>query len=272
MNHLDKTNLVRVTPGKKVRLKDINTKSKGDYKSKEETLERLELLRERRQELQERLYAESKRSLLIVLQATDTGGKDGAMENLLMGLNPAGIQVSSFKVPSSLELAHDFLWRIHAQAPPRGYIGVWNRSHYEDVLVTRVHGLIDKKTWEARYEHINAFEKLLTDSGTVILKFFLHISKEEQKERLQARLDDPAKHWKFSPGDLKERAFWDDYQSAFEDAISACSTEAAPWHIVPADSKWSRNIALAEAVTAAMEQMNPQFPKVNFDPTTIVIE
>lgn len=272
MNHIKKTGLVRVTPGKKIRLQDIPTKDKGDYKSKEETFERLEVLRERRQELQERLYAESKRSLLIVLQATDTGGKDGATESLLMGINPAGIQVTSFKAPTSLELSHDFLWRIHAATPPHGYIGVWNRSHYEDVLITRVHGLIDKKTCELRYEHINAFEKMLTDNGTVILKFFLHISKEEQKERLQARLDDPAKHWKFNPGDLKERALWDDYQSAFEDAINACSTKAAPWHIVPADSKWARNIALAEAVTAAMEEMNPQFPKVDFDPASIVVE
>lgn len=272
MNHLKKTNIIKVSPGDKVRLDKIDTGDKGEYKSKEETFERLEVLRERRMKLQERLYAESKRSLLIVLQATDTGGKDGAMDHLLTGLNPAGIRVTSFKAPTALELAHDFLWRIHAAVPTRGTIGLWNRSHYEDVLITRVHGMIDKKTCETRYTDINAFEKLLADNGTVILKFFLHISKKEQKERLQARLADPEKHWKFSPNDLKERTMWDDYQAAYADAISACSTKAAPWYIVPADSKWSRNIALAEVVTAAMEEMDPQFPKVDFNPSEVIID
>lgn len=272
MNYLKKTNLVIVSGGKKVRLKDIDTGAKGDYKSKEETLPRLQVLQDRIAELQERLYAESERSLLIVLQATDTGGKDGTVKSLLNGVNAAGIAVSSFKAPSDVELAHDFLWRIHAATPRRGVIGVWNRSHYEDVLITRVHKIIDKKTCETRYSDINAFEKLLADNGTTILKFFLHISKDEQKERLQARLDDPKKHWKFSPNDLKERACWDDYQSAYEDAINACSTKIAPWHIVPADHKWARNIAVGEAVVAALEEMNPKFPDVDFDPATIVID
>lgn len=271
MNHLKKSNLV-VSHGQKVRLKDIDTAAKGDYDSKEETFERLAALRSRIGELQERLYAEDKHSLLIVLQAMDTGGKDGAVKSLLADVNAAGVAVTSFKAPSAIELSHDFLWRIHAAAPARGIIGVWNRSHYEDVLITRVHGLIDKKTCETRYADINAFEKLLADNGTTVLKFFLHISKAEQKERLQARLDDPQKHWKFNPNDLNERALWEDYQSAYEDAINACSTKTAPWHIVPADRKWARNLAIAEAVAATLETMNPQFPDVDFDPQSIVID
>ncbi|HEX9996399.1 MAG TPA: polyphosphate kinase 2 family protein [Abditibacterium sp.] len=272
MNPLEKTNLFRVQPGKKVSLKDIDSSSKGDFSEKSETLERLKVLHERLVELQQRLYAENKQSLLIIFQAMDTGGKDGAAKSLLTGIDPAGIAVTSFKVPTAQELAHDFLWRIHAAAPARGLIGVWNRSHYEDVLVPRVHNWIDKKTCEARYSHINDFEQLLSENGTTIVKFFLHISKDEQKERLQARLNDPAKHWKFNAGDLKERAKWDDYQTAYEDAINATSTEIAPWHIVPANSKWARNIAIAETVTAAFEAMDPQFPTPDFDPKSIVID
>lgn len=272
MSHLKKTNLITVEPGHKVRLKDIDSSSRGTYKSKEEPAPRHLELQEKLNCLQERLYAEGKQSLLIVFQAMDTGGKDGASKKLLTGLNPSGITVTSFKAPTSQELAHDFLWRIHAATPARGQIAVWNRSHYEDVLITRVHKLIDRKTYQARYEQINAFEAMLSDSGTTILKFFLHISKEEQKERLQARLDDPEKYWKFNPGDLKERAFWDDYQKAYQDALTATSTKIAPWHIVPADSKWSRDIAISEAVAQALEKMKPQFPRVDFDPATIVIE
>ncbi len=269
---LMKTSLVTAVPGKKIRLCDIDADETGGYKSKEETLPRLEKLRERLAELQEKLYAEDRQSLLIVLQAMDTGGKDGALKSLLTGINPAGVQVTSFKAPSLEELDHDFLWRVHRAAPSRGIIGVWNRSHYEDVLITRVHGLIGKKVWRARYQDINAFESLLADNGVTILKFYLHISKGEQKKRLQARLDDPSKHWKFSPGDLEERKFWDDYQDAFEDAINNCSTEQAPWMIVPANHKWARNIALSEAVVAALEKMKPQFPQPKFDPKTIVVE
>ena len=272
MNHLEKTNLFRVHHGHKIHLKDIDPSNKGDFSEKSETLERLKTLQERLIAFQQRLYAENKQSLLIVFQAMDTGGKDGAGKSLLTGIDPAGIAVTSFKVPSTQELEHDFLWRIHAAAPARGILGVWNRSHYEDVLVPRVHSWIDHKTCESRYEQINAFESILRANGTTILKFFLHISKDEQKERLQARLDDPAKHWKFNAGDLKERAKWDDYQSAYEDAINATSTEIAPWHIVPANSKWARNIAIAETVAATLETMNPQFPVPDFDPKAIVID
>jgi len=267
-----KTNLVAVKPGQKVHLKEIDADATGDYKTKDETKARLEKLLARRDALQERLYAESKRSLLIVFQALDTGGKDGAAKHLLEGLNPAGIHVAAFKAPTSSELAHDFLWRIHAQTPPRGFIGVWNRSHYEDVLVARVHKLVPENVWRARYGQINDFERMLSENGTVIVKFYLHISKDEQHKRLQARLDDPAKHWKFSTGDLTERKLWDEYQSAFDDALTQCSTEHAPWNIVPANHKWARDIAIAERVNAALEEMNPQFPDISFDPKEVVVK
>lgn len=238
---------------------------------KEAARPRLLALRQRLAELQELLYAEHTRSLLLIFQAMDTGGKDGAIENLLTGVNPAGVQVASFKAPSALELSHDFLWRIHAQAPRRGHIGVFNRSHYEDVLITRVHGRIDEPTWTQRYEDINHFEALLSRNGTRILKFFLHISKAEQARRLQARLDDPAKNWKFDPNDLQERARWEPYQQAYEDALRHCSTAAAPWFVVPADYKWVRDLAIAEIVVAALEAMNPQPPTATFDPKQQVI-
>ncbi len=269
---MKKTGLHTVSPGEKVNLNKIDPGATGDYEHKDETFKRLQKLQEKLAGWQEKLYAEDKQSLLIVLQAMDTGGKDGALKSLLTGINPAGIRITSFKAPSTWELQHDFLWRIHMAAPPRGYIGVWNRSHYEDVLVTRVHGLIDKKTCIERYGDINAFEQLLADNGTTILKFYLHISKDEQKERLQARLDDPDKRWKFSPGDLEERKFWDDYQKAFEDALTACSTKTAAWHVVPANHKWARDIAIAERVVEALEKMNPKFPKASFDAASIVIE
>ncbi len=269
---MKKTNLIPVKPGQNVRLKDYDTNAKGDYTSREETAPRHQILEARLRELQTRLFAENKQSLLVILQAMDTGGKDGAARRLFTGVDPAGIQVTSFKAPSLLELDHDFLWRVHAAVPPRGLIGVWNRSHYEDVLITRVHGLIDKKVAQQRFEAINDFERMLTQNNVVIVKFFLHISKKEQKSRLQARLDDPAKHWKFNQSDLKERALWGDYQNAYETALSQCSTDWAPWDIVPADHKWARDIAICEKVVATLEAMKPQFPAVDFDPKTIVIE
>ncbi len=269
---MKKTDLVRVKPGKKIKLSDIPTDATGGYKSKDEITARLEHLREKLFTLQEALYAERKQSVLIVLQATDTGGKDGAVKSIMSGVNPSGVVVTSFKAPSAEEMEHDFLWRIHQKVPPRGVIGVWNRSHYEDVLIVRVHKLIDKDTAHRRFDDINHFERLLTDNGVTILKFFLHISKKEQKARLQARLDDPDKLWKFNPGDLTERALWDDYQDAYEDALNHCSTEWAPWNIIPADHKWARNIALAEAIVEAMEKIDPKYPKPTFDPKTIKID
>jgi PPK2 family polyphosphate:nucleotide phosphotransferase len=263
---------VKVKPGEGIVLDDIKTSKVGNYKSKDETEPRLAQLREELSRWQEKLWAEGRQSLLIVLQALDTGGKDGATKHLLTGINPAGVQVTSFKKPTELELKHDFLWRVHAETPPRGYIGIWNRSHYEDVLVPVVHGTISDGVRKRRYRQINDFEEMLVENGTTILKFFLHISKEEQKRRLQARLDDPDKHWKFSEGDLKERAFWKDYQKAFEGLLSNCSTKAAPWYVVPADHKWSRDIELSEIVVETIKGMKPDYPKVELDVSRIRIE
>ena len=271
---LPKTPAVRVK-GKAFRLADVDPAATAPFAhhrtDKEAAIPRLLVLRQRLSELQELLYAEHARSLLLVFQALDTGGKDGLIGNLLTGVNPAGVQVTSFKAPSTEETNHDFLWRIHAQTPKRGHIGVFNRSHYEDVLITRVHGLIDEKTCRQHYEDINNFEALLTRNGTRVLKFFLHISKEEQAERLQARLNDPTKNWKFDPNDLKERAHWNDYQAAYEAALRHCSPAEAPWFVVPANHKWARDLAVTEIVVAALEAMNPQPPTVDFDVKNQVI-
>jgi PPK2 family polyphosphate:nucleotide phosphotransferase len=271
-DHSTDTPAVRVAPGQPLRLADIDPDNSKPFKDKEHAKKRVEELLEQLSDLQENLYAEHRQSLLLVFQAIDTGGKDGAIRKLLTGLNPAGVQVASFKAPSKEELNHDFLWRIHAQTPGKGHIGVFNRSHYEDVLVTRVHGLIGPEVWLPRYQDINNFEQLLTRDGTRIIKFFLHISKEEQAERLQARLDDPAKRWKFEPDDLKERKLWDKYQEAFQDALSACSTPDAPWYVIPANKKWARDLAIAEIVVAALTEMNPQPPAANFDVAAQVVE
>ena len=222
------------------------------------TLDRLD-------ELQYTLYAEGKRSVLMVLQGMDTSGKDGTIRHVMSGASPQSCKVTSFKVPSSHELAHDFLWRIHQAAPEKGQIMIFNRSHYEDVLVVRVHDLVPKKVWEERYDEINRFEKYLTENGTTILKFFLHISKEEQKERIQARLADPAKHWKLSEADLKEREYWDDYIDAYEDALTKCSTKYAPWYIIPANHKWFRTLAVSKILVEALEKMNPKYPTSELD-------
>ena len=211
-------------------------------------------------ELQRRLYAEGKQKLLIVFQAMDAGGKDGTIRNVFRGVNPQGVRVTSFKVPSKIELAHDFLWRIHKAVPAKGMIGVFNRSHYEDVLVVRVHNIVPESVWRPRYEKINQFEKLLHDSGTRILKFFLHISKAEQKERFQSRLDEPEKNWKFSMGDLEKRKDWDTYMEAYEEMLHQCTTDYAPWHVIPANRKWYRNLAITRTVVETLREMNPQYP------------
>ena len=272
---LPKTSAVLVE-GKSFKLAEVDTSSEKPFAhhphNRKDAEPRLLELRQRMVELQELLYAEHRQALLLVFQAMDTGGKDGTIGNLLTGVNPAGISVASFKAPSAAELSHDFLWRIHAQTPKRGHIGVFNRSHYEDVLITRVHGIIDDKTAKQRFEDINNFESLLVDNDTRILKFFLHISKQEQAERLQARLDDPAKNWKFDPNDLKERARWDDYQVVYEDALRHCSPGHAPWFVIPANQKWARDLAIAEIVVAALEDMNPQPPKATFDVAAQVIK
>jgi PPK2 family polyphosphate:nucleotide phosphotransferase len=207
------------------------------------------------------LYAEGKQSLLVVLQATDTAGKDGTIRHVFRGVNPQGVQVTSFKQPSAEELSHDFLWRIHQHVPPKGYISVFNRSHYEDVLVVRVENIVPKNVWNKRYEIINNFEESLVENGTTILKFFLHISKDEQKQRLEARRDDPKKQWKFSINDVEKRALWDDYIEAYEDVLTKCNTKYAPWHIVPADNKWYRNFIISNTIVKKLEEMDPKLPK-----------
>lgn len=252
--------IVAVKPGATFDLAAVDTRENGGF-DKDWAEEQLRKERERISDLQERLYAERRRSLLIVLQAIDTGGKDGTVRAVLKGVNPQGCSVASFKVPSADEMAHDFLWRYHRRTPGKGMIGVFNRSHYEDVLVVRVKGLVTEEVWRSRYGIINDFERLLTESGTTILKFFLHISKDEQKERLEARIADPSKHWKFDPADLVERKSWDFYQEAFADALGRCSTPYAPWLVVPADRKWFRNYVVAKTVADTLEAMNPRFPE-----------
>lgn len=222
--------------------------------------------RRRLAELQERLYAEGTRSLLLVLQAMDTGGKDSTIRSVLSGVNPQGCQVVNFKVPTPQEKAHDFLWRVHARVPPHGYLGVFNRSHYEDVLIVRVHGWASPAEIEARYDHINAFERLLADGGTRLVKVMLHISKGYQLERLRRRLQKPDKHWKFNPKDLDERARWADYMAAYEAALARCSTEAAPWFVVPAEKRWYRNLVVGQLLVDTLEDMAPRFPPPAFDP------
>ncbi len=216
--------------------------------------------------LQDRLYAEGQRALLVVLQGVDTAGKDGTIKSVFKETGPVGVLVAPFRAPSEEERAHDFLWRIHKACPPRGFIGIFNRSHYEDVLIARVRKLAPTSEIEARYDQINAFEKTLAETGTTILKFMLHISKKEQRERLQARLDEPRSRWKFNPGDLGDRKLWIKYQAAYELVLDKCSTQWAPWHVIPADHKWARNAAIAAIVRATLEAMNPQYPKPKWDP------
>lgn len=250
----------RVRPGERLTLAAIDANESEDYKRKKDVLGDLETQRRRIQALQEKLYAENSQGLLIVLQAMDTGGKDGAIKHVLSGVNPQGCRVSSFKAPNPEEINHDFLWRYHKSAPAVGRIGIFNRSHYEDVLVVRVKNLVPEEVWRPRYELINNFEYNLTQSNISVIKFYLHISKDEQKRRLQSRLKDPDKRWKFSTNDIKERAFWNDYQRAFEDAIDNTSTEYAPWYVVPANKKWYRNLVIARTIADTLEEMDPQFP------------
>ena len=268
-HHKHKTPAVLVEPTT-FRLADVDPDATKPF-DKGDADKRLAKLRPRLAELQEYLYAEHKQSLLLVFQAMDTGGKDGAIEKLLTGVNPAGVQVAAFKAPTQHELDHDFLWRIHAQTPRSGHIGVFNRSHYEDVLVTRVHGIVSEEECRARYADINSFEAMLTRNGTRILKFYLNISLAEQAQRLRDRLADPAKRWKFDPNDLKERAHWPAYQVALQDALAATSTPDCPWYVVPANAKWARDLAIMEIVVAALEDINPQPPAATFDVAAQVV-
>lgn len=255
----------RVKPGSRVKLNQIDPDFTDHHDSHKSALEEIVHYQERLRELQDKLNAEGRRSLLICLQAMDTGGKDGTINHVLGAMNPKGCRVVSFKEPTALELSHDFLWRVHAPAPASGEVVIYNRSQYEDVLITRVHKLIPKKIWKRRYEQINAFEDILIERETHILKFYLHISKQEQLRRFKDRLDDPAKQWKISEADYKERDYWDDYMEAYEDALSHCSTAEAPWFVIPANHKWFRNLAVARIVVEHLESLHLKFPKPTVD-------
>ncbi len=248
------------TNGKKISLDDIDTRDKSCFPDRAAAEASTAADIARIDQLQDVLYAEGKHALLIVLQATDTGGKDSTIRKVFGPVDPLGVRATSFKAPSSLELSHDYLWRVHQAVPPKGMIGIFNRSHYEDVLIVRVHGLAPKEAIERRYDQINAFERHLVENDVTVLKFYLHISKKEQRERLQARLDDPTKHWKFNPGDLKERERWDDYREAYEIALSRCSKPKAPWFVIPADRKWYRNAVIARIVRRTLEDLDPCYP------------
>jgi len=259
------------TPGKRVRLARTDPDHAAGLRDKDEAKTRLDADLERLRRLQRLLYADGGRALLVVLQAIDTGGKDGTIRHVMSGLNPAGCVVTSFKAPTSEELSHDYLWRIHRAVPAKGMIGVFNRSHYEDVLVVRVHDLVPRKVWKARYRQINEFERTLTENGVTILKFFLHISKDEQARRLRDRIRDTSKNWKFSEADLAERKLWNRYRAAFEDAIHECSTPWAPWYVVPANKKWARDRIVARIMVECLEGMRLRWPKPKADLSRIVI-
>ncbi|MBN1304283.1 MAG: polyphosphate kinase 2 family protein [Anaerolineales bacterium] len=241
----------------------------GDKDSAKAAFARLNQKLERFQEI---LYAEHKHKLLIVLQARDTGGKDSTIRRVFEHVNPQGVKVASFKVPTDEEMDHDYLWRVHKVVPGKGMISIFNRSHYEDVLVVRVHNLVPQKIWEKRYEHINHFEEMLADEGTTILKFYLHIDKDEQKKRLQARLEDPEKHWKFSLGDLDERKLWGEYTKAYETMLEKTSTGHAPWYIIPANRKWYRDLIIANILVQTLEKLDMKYPEQTDDLSNVIIE
>jgi len=255
----------RLKAGKSVKLKSIETKQTGPFEDKADAQQFTAETNDKIRELQYRLYVEQKQSLLIVLQAPDAAGKDGLIRKVLGQMNPQGCRTYPFKVPSKEDLAHDFLWRIHKCTPGKGKVSVFNRSHYEDVLVVRVKDIVPKQVWKERYELINDFEKNLIAAGTRILKFYLHISPQEQLARFRKRLDHPEKHWKLNLADYSARERWDDYRKAYEDAIAKCNTQESPWHVIPADNKWYRDASVAGIVNETLLQMDPQMPKVEVD-------
>jgi PPK2 family polyphosphate:nucleotide phosphotransferase len=263
----------RVKPGQKVDLGDFDPSDASGFKGGK-ALARTEQVKLTQEliTLQELLYAEHQHKILVVLQAMDTAGKDGVIRHVFKGVNPQGTRVASFKAPTTLELDHDYLWRIHQQVPGKGEIVIFNRSHYEDVLITRVHELVPRVVWRKRYQQINDFERMLSEEGVTILKFFLHIDKDEQGQRLRERLDDPNKNWKFSAADVKERALWDQYQKAYEDAIHSTSTKWAPWYIIPANKKWYRDLVISLIIIDKLTQLRMQFPRPaeNFEPKEIL--
>ena len=261
----------RVIDGDGFRLADHDPRADSGVGGKEEGRAEVAKLTARLEELHEKFYADGRHKLLVVLQGMDTSGKGGAIKKAFEGLDPTGVHVASFKAPTEVELAHDFLWRIHPHTPGNGDISIFDRSHYEDVLIVRVHDLVPKARWEPRYDHIRRWEQMLADEGTVIRKFFLHISAEEQAARLQARIDDPAKHWKFRKEDLSEREFWDDYQRAYEEAIRRTATPDAPWYVVPADRKWHRDLVICRTMVEALEDLDLRYPDADEDLSGIVV-
>jgi len=266
------TQPVTIPPGTEVRLADFDPRFHDGTRDKKQAYDEIEVNVKVMADLAYRLYAEDRRAVLLVLQGMDTAGKDGTIRAVMRGMNPQSCQVVPFKQPSREELDHDFLWRIHKAIPRRGNIGIFNRSHYEDVLVVRVHNLVPPAEWEARYQRINEFEELLADGRVTILKCYLHISKEQQRERLQARLDNPNKRWKFSHGDLAERKLWDDYTAAYEAALTRCNTEYAPWHIIPSDRKWYRNLCVSRLLRQTLARLDPQFPPCEEGLDKVVVE
>lgn len=263
----------RIQPGQSVELSQFPTRSEELFPmEKREGKDLMKLHSAEIDELQTQFYAEGKHRLLVVFQAMDTGGKDGSIRSVFEKMDPQGIRVASFKRPSSEELAHDYLWRVHKQIPQDGEVVIFNRSHYEDILAVRVREIFPEAVWSKRYDHIVNFEQMLADEGTTIVKIFLHISKEEQKERLQARLDEPAKNWKFNPGDLDDRALWPKFMDAYEGVLGKTSTDVAPWYVIPADRKWYRNLVISKIIIDTMKSLNMEYPPVDFDPATITIE
>lgn len=261
-----------VQPGTEIALADFDPRHvDGDW-TKKSSVKEITKLTSVSRDLAYRLYAENRQAVLLVLQGMDTAGKDGTIRTVMTGINPQSCQIVPFKQPSSEELDHDFLWRIHNSVPRRGNIGIFNRSHYEDVLIVRVHNLVPKAEWQTRYQRINDFEELLVEGRVTLIKCFLHISFEEQRERLQARLDTPHKRWKFSKGDLAERKLWDDYQNAYEAALTRCNTEHAPWHIIPSDRKWNRNLTVSKLLHDTLVELDPQFPECEAGLDDIIVE
>jgi PPK2 family polyphosphate:nucleotide phosphotransferase len=262
-----------VEPGEKVKLSNWDPNETSEFNgNKDQALVEIEKFNRRLEELHEILYAEHKHKVLIILQAMDTGGKDGAIHHVFEGVNPQGARVANFKEPTAEELDHDYLWRVHREVPAKGELVIFNRSHYEDVLVVRVHKLVPPEVWKPRFDQINAFEQVLSEDGTTILKFYLHIDRDEQKKRLQARIDDPNKRWKFRLGDLQERKLWPDYMQAYEDVLNKTSTPAAPWYIVPANHKWYRDLVISSILVKRLEELNMKFPEPEENLDGIVIE
>ena len=261
----------RIEPEKPIKIKKLDANDLGDWEGKKKAAQKaFKDLQKELADLQQVLYAEQKHKVLIILQAMDTGGKDGTIRSLLEKVNPQGVKIANFKVPSTMELAHDYLWRVHAMVPGKGEIVIFNRSHYEDVLVVRVHELVSKEVWKKRFDQINAFEKMLTEEGTTILKFYLHIDKEEQKLRFQERLTDPQKQWKFNPNDLEERKLWDNYQEAYQDVLNKTSTPWAPWYAIPANRNWYRNLCVSTIITDTLRSLKLKYPDPLPNPETYI--